>query len=217
MRSKEEAHDYRYFPEPDLAPLRLEVAWIDAMRQTLPELPDQRRVRLVSQYGLPEYDAGVLTQSMALADYFEAAARAAGNPKAASNWIMGEVLRTSRERHVAIEDFGVSPEALAGLIQLVDAGAISSTIAKSVFERMLDTGAGAAEIVRAEGLAQVDDDEALAGVVRSVLEANPGPVSQYRAGRTATFGFLVGQVMKAAGGRANPRRVNEILKRALEP
>ena len=216
MRSKEEAHDYRYFPEPDLPPLVLDEARVAAVRTTMPELPDARKQRFVAAYALPEYDAGVLTQSPALADYFEQTASAAGNAKGASNWIMGEVSRVLNERRMAIGDFPVTPDALAGLIRLVDKGAISSAIAKDVFGRMLDSGGSALEIVDAEGLAQIGDESAIVAAIRDVLGKHPDTVAQYRGGKQQTFGFLVGQVMKATGGKANPRLANQLLKRELD-
>jgi aspartyl-tRNA(Asn)/glutamyl-tRNA(Gln) amidotransferase subunit B len=215
MRSKEEAHDYRYFPEPDLPPLVVDEARIAAVRETMPELPDARRQRFVAAYGLPEYDAGVLTQSSALANYFEQAASASGSPKAVSNWVMGELLRTLKERGVAIEEAPLAPGALAGLIALVEKGTISSTIAKDVFAKMYDSGRSADEIVRADGLAQNSDEGALLAIVRDVIGKNGDAAAQYRAGKSQTFGYLVGQVMKASGGKANPKLANELLKREL--
>jgi aspartyl-tRNA(Asn)/glutamyl-tRNA(Gln) amidotransferase subunit B len=216
MRSKEEAHDYRYFPEPDLPPLQLDPGWIEQIRASLPELPDARRKRFVEQYGLPEYDAGVLTQAGDVADYFEAAAAAAGNPKAASNWVMGELMRKANETGVALTALPMAPAALAGLIRLVDAGTITSPVAKEVFETMIATGRPADAIVAAEGLARIDDESAIASAVRQVIEANADAVAQYRAGKQQTFGFLVGQVMKATRGKANPARVNELMRRLLD-
>jgi aspartyl-tRNA(Asn)/glutamyl-tRNA(Gln) amidotransferase subunit B len=215
MRSKEEAHDYRYFPEPDLPPLVVDEARIAAVRETMPELPDARRQRFVAAYGLPEYDAGVLTQSSALANYFEQAASASGSPKAVSNWVMGELLRTLKERGVAIEEVPLAPGALAGLIALVEKGTISSTIAKDVFAKMYDSGRSADDIVRADGLAQNSDEGALLAIVRDVIGKNSDAAAQYRAGKSQTFGYLVGQVMKASGGKANPKLANELLKREL--
>jgi aspartyl-tRNA(Asn)/glutamyl-tRNA(Gln) amidotransferase subunit B len=215
MRSKEEAHDYRYFPEPDLPPLLVDTARIDAVRGTMPELPGARRQRFVAAYGIPDYDAGVLTQSGALADYFEAVAAAARNPKAASNWIMGELLRTMNERGLAITEVPLTPAGLAGLITLVESGTISSSIAKDVFARMFDSGRSAADIVATEGLAQNNDEGALLEIVREVLATNADAVEQYRAGKTATFGFLVGQAMKASRGKGNPKVMNELLKREI--
>jgi aspartyl-tRNA(Asn)/glutamyl-tRNA(Gln) amidotransferase subunit B len=216
MRSKEEAHDYRYFPEPDLPPLVVDAARIDRVRATMPELPDARRRRFAAQYSIPDYDAGVLTQSAALADYFEAAAAAAGNPKAVSNWMMGELLRTMNERGQDVAEVTLAPAALAGLVALIDTGTISSSIAKDVFAKMYDSGRSAGEIVAAEGLAQIGDEDAVVRLVREVLDRNADAVAQYRAGKTQTFGFLVGQVMKASGGKANPKLANQLLKRELE-
>jgi aspartyl-tRNA(Asn)/glutamyl-tRNA(Gln) amidotransferase subunit B len=216
MRSKEEAHDYRYFPEPDLPPLHLTAGWIEDIRRTLPELPEARRRRFVSDYALPEYDAGVLTQSGAVADYFEAAAAASGNAKAASNWVMGDLLRKANETGAAVSDLPITPDALAGLIKLVDAGTITSPIAKEVFETMCASGRAAADIVAAEGLARIDDDAAIEAEVRTVVAANPGPVAQYRGGKTQILGFLVGQVMKATRGKASPTTVNTIMRRILD-
>jgi aspartyl-tRNA(Asn)/glutamyl-tRNA(Gln) amidotransferase subunit B len=215
MRSKEEAHDYRYFPEPDLPPLEISSEWIGEIRRTLPELPDARKRRFVAQYGLPEYDAALLTQSPALATYFEATAAAAGNPKSASNWIMGELTRKMNELAIDISQVTLRPEALAGLIRLVDSGRISGPIAKDVFEKMYVSGREAGEIVQTEGLARIDDEAALERAVRDVLAAHPDAVAQYRAGKQQTFGFLVGQVMKATRGKANPGIVNQLVRRAL--
>ena len=216
MRSKEEAHDYRYFPEPDLPPLVVAAERVEAVRATMPELPEARRRRFVTSYGLPDYDAGVLTQSAGLADYFEQVAAAAGNAKAASNWVMGEVLRTLKDREKTIDDVPLAPQALAGLIGLVDKGPISSSTAKDVFAQMYDSGRSAEDVVAADGLVQIGDESELLAIVRQVLEAHEGAVAQYRAGKTATFGFLVGQVMKASGGKGNPKLINGLLRRELD-
>jgi aspartyl-tRNA(Asn)/glutamyl-tRNA(Gln) amidotransferase subunit B len=216
MRSKEEAHDYRYFPEPDLPPLRIPVTEVARIQRELPELPEARKRRLVTQYGIPEYDASVLTQSAALAAYFEATAGAAGNAKAASNWIMGELARKMNATGHAIDAVPVPPERLAELIKLLDAGTINGPTAKDVFEKMYDSNRSAADIVQQEGLAQISDDDAVLGMIREVLAANADAVASYRGGKTTTFGFLVGQVMKAAKGKANPKAVNELLRRELE-
>lgn len=215
MRSKEEAHDYRYFPEPDLPPLIIDQPRRAAIAATLTELPEARRQRFIAEYALPEYDAALLTQTRGLAEYFEATARASRNPKAASNWIMGEVLRTMKERDLAIERVPLTPEALAGLIAIVDRGTISSTVAKEVFAKMYDTGRSADEIVASEGLAQVGDEDALLGIVRDAIAQNPDAIDQFRKGRNNAFGFLVGFVMKASKGKANPKVVNDLLKREL--
>jgi aspartyl-tRNA(Asn)/glutamyl-tRNA(Gln) amidotransferase subunit B len=216
MRSKEEADDYRYFPEPDLPPLTIDPAWIAQIRGRLPELPEARRRRLVEQYRIPEYDAGVLTQSVALADYFERVAAASGNAKAASNWVMGELTRKMKETRSQVTDVPLPAEALAGLIALVDAGTITGPIAKDVFEKMYGTGRRAEEIVEAEGLARIDDASAIDGVVRDVLAGHAATVAEYRAGKTKTFGFLVGQVMKATAGKADPATVNKSVRKYLE-
>jgi aspartyl-tRNA(Asn)/glutamyl-tRNA(Gln) amidotransferase subunit B len=215
MRSKEEAHDYRYFPEPDLPPVVVAESTVTAVRAAMPELPDARRRRFVASLGLPDYDAAQLTQSRMLAEFFERTVAAGAQPKAASNWMMGELARALKERGRDISDSPVTPEQLAGLLALVEGGTISGAIAKDVFEKMLGTRRTAAEIVAAEGLSQIDDEQQIAALVAQVIAANADAVAQYRAGRVATFGFLVGQVMKAAGGKANPKRVNELLRRAL--
>jgi aspartyl-tRNA(Asn)/glutamyl-tRNA(Gln) amidotransferase subunit B len=215
MRSKEEAHDYRYFPEPDLPPLVVDEARIDAVRGTMPELPEARRRRFVAAYGIPEYDAGVLTQSPALADYFESTVAAAANAKSASNWIMGELSRVMNERGLEAAQAPVAPRELAGLIALIDKGTISSAIAKDVFAKMIDSGRTADEIVSAEGLAQIGDESAIVAAIRDVLARHADAASQYRAGKQQTFGFLVGQVMKATKGKANPKLANELLRREL--
>ena len=215
MRTKEEADDYRYFPEPDLPPLVLDAAWIEKIRGTLPELPAARRARFVSDYKLPEYDAGVLTQSMALADYFEKVAAASGNAKAASNWVMGELTRKLNETKDPIESVPLPPDALAQFISLIDKGTITGPVAKDVFEKMYGSGRRAADIVAAEGLARIDDQAAIDAIVAGVLEGHAATVAEYRAGKTKTFGFLVGQVMKATAGKADPARVNESIRRVL--
>jgi aspartyl-tRNA(Asn)/glutamyl-tRNA(Gln) amidotransferase subunit B len=215
MRTKEEANDYRYFPEPDLPPLVLEPAWIARLGDTQAELPDARRRRFVTQYGLPEYDAALLTQSPALAAYFEATAAEAGNAKAASNWIMGELTRRLNDRGEGIEAAGVTPSALAGLIRLVDSGTISGPVARTVFDRMYGSGRAAADIVAGEGLARIDDEAEVARIVGDVLATNEKAVAQFRAGKARTFGFLVGQVVKATGGKANPEIVNRLVQDAL--
>jgi aspartyl-tRNA(Asn)/glutamyl-tRNA(Gln) amidotransferase subunit B len=215
MRSKEEAHDYRYFPEPDLPPLVVDEARIARVRAAMPELPEARRRRFVAQYAIPEYDAGVLTQSAGTADYFEAVAAASGNAKAASNWVMGELLRTMKERGLDIAGQPLEAERLAALIKLVDRGTISSSIAKGVFGRMFESGRSADEIVASEGLAQIGDESALLAIIRDVITANTDAVAQYRAGKMQTFGFLVGQVMKGSKGKANPKLANELLKQEL--
>ena len=216
MRSKEEAHDYRYFPEPDLPPLVVTPARLARVAAEMPELPDDRRARFVGEHKLPAYDASVLTETRGMADYFEAVAAASGNAKAASNWVMGEVLRLLKAHDAAIASVGVTAEALGGLIRLVDAGAISTTVAKGVFEQMYGTGRQAADIVAEQGLAQVSDDGALARLVAQVLDAQAEAVAQYRGGKKATFGFLVGEAMKASGGKADPKRLSQLMRASLD-
>jgi aspartyl-tRNA(Asn)/glutamyl-tRNA(Gln) amidotransferase subunit B len=216
MRSKEEAHDYRYFPEPDLPPLTLSEAWAAELAAALPELPEARRARFVAAYGLSEADAAQLTQSRELADYFEETARHSGNAKAAANWIIGEVTRKLKSLGAGIDRFAVGPDRLGRLIALVGQGAISGSVAKDVFEKMYDSQRSPDAIVADEGLSQIDDVTLLADAVRAAVAANPDAIAQYRNGKTNAFGFLVGQVMKATGGKANPRRVNELLREALE-
>jgi aspartyl-tRNA(Asn)/glutamyl-tRNA(Gln) amidotransferase subunit B len=218
MRSKEEAHDYRYFPEPDLPPLQLEQAWIDAMARSLPELPDARKARLVSSYGLGDYDADLLVRLLAGgADYFEAMVAAGAPAKAASNWLQGEVRRRLKdEGHEHLSAMPITPAALAELIVLADEGRISSSVAKQVFEAMWTSGRTAGDIVQQGGLAQVGDESALQDLVAGVVGSHPDAVKQYRAGRTNALGFLVGQVMRASHGKANPETVNALLKRMIE-
>jgi aspartyl-tRNA(Asn)/glutamyl-tRNA(Gln) amidotransferase subunit B len=215
MRSKEEAHDYRYFPEPDLPPIVVDEVRIARIRAETPELPEARRRRFVEQYGLPPYDAGQLTASRGLADYFEQTVAAGAPAKAASNWIMGDLARVLNERRLDIESCPIEPAQLAELLALVNTGALSGNIAKTVFDAMAATGRSPAEIVKAEGLALIDDDSQLTALIGEVLAKNAGALAQLRAGKSATFGFLVGQVMRAAAGKANPKRVNELLQKAL--
>jgi len=216
MRSKEDAHDYRYFPEPDLLPLAVGAEWLEEVRRSLPELPAERRRRFVAEYALPEYDAGVLTQERELADYFEAAARESGQPKLASNWIMTELLRKLKQDARPLAQAPVGPPELAGLVKLVSAGSISGKTAKDVFERMWASGEPAGAIVEREGLAQLDDEGALQAAVAEVVAASPEQVASYRGGKTAALGWFVGQVMGRTGGRANPQRVAALLKKALD-
>jgi len=216
MRSKEEAHDYRYFPEPDLPILRVSRPWMERLRAGLPELPEAKRKRFVEQYGIPFYDAGVLTASRSLADYFEAAAAASGNAKAASNWIMSESLRKVKETGTAVDATRVSAEALGGMIRLIDDGTISGKIGKDLFEKMYSTGESPRELIEKEGLIQITDRAAIEKVSRQVLEENPTQVDQYRKGKDKVLGWLVGQVMKATGGKASPSLVGEVLKELLK-
>jgi len=217
MRSKEEAHDYRYFPEPDLVPLVLDKAWLASVRGSLSELPEAKRRRLVEAYGLPEYDAQVLTENAALAAYFEAVVKAGGSPKAASNWVMGELLAALKRLEKGIGESPISAEDLAKMLGMIDAQVISGKIAKTVFEEMASGGGDPAKIVERLGLVQVTDHSAIEGFVKAAMEANPAVVAEYRAGKEAVLGFLVGQVMKLSKGKANPAQVNEALKKMLTP
>ena len=217
MRSKEEAHDYRYFPDPDLPPLVLDPEWVAGVRADMPELPEARKRRFMAEHGLPERDAGPLADDHELAAFFEETAAEAGNPRSAAHWIMGTLAHRMKTLGVGISDVTVAPAALGALIRLVDAGTISNSVARDVFERMADTGRSPEAIVEAEGLSQIGDAGALEVLVEQTLAEHPDAVSKYRAGKTGTIGFLVGQVMRATRGQANPRLVNELLRAALEP
>ncbi len=215
MRSKEDAHDYRYFPEPDLPPVDVPEAWIAEVAAALPELPEARKQRLVRQYGVSAGEAAQLADTGGLTAYFEAAAAAGGNAKAAANWVMGEVTRRLNAEGGTIDAVGVSPEALGRLIRMVDGGVVSGSAAKTVFERMYGTGREAEEIVEAEGLGQIGDEARLLEIVTRVIADNDDAVSRFRGGNAGSLGFLVGQVMRETRGRADPRLVNELLRRAL--
>ncbi len=216
MRGKEEAHDYRYFPDPDLLPLVIDEGWVEEIRSTLPELPDAKKARFIQDYGLPSYDAGVLTSSRALADYFEACVKLFPEPKTVSNWIMGSLLAILKAENRTIEESPVSPERLAELLRLIDSGVISGKIAKTVFDEVASSGKAPETIIREKGLVQITDAKAITEVVKRVLTEHPKEVSAYKGGKTKVFGFFVGQVMKATGGNANPKTVNEILKGMLQ-
>jgi aspartyl-tRNA(Asn)/glutamyl-tRNA(Gln) amidotransferase subunit B len=219
MRSKESAHDYRYFPDPDLLPLAIDDRWIEEVRATLPELPMERKARFQNEYALSDYDAELLTGRKDIADYFEAALKTHGNGKTLGNWIVGDLFRVLKERkldeQLYIGQWPIAPEHLAELVQLIDQGKISGKIAKSVFEKMLDSGKAPQQIVREEGLEQVSDSGAIEAAVDQVLSANPKQVAQFKAGNEKVFGFFVGQVMKATQGKANPQKVNELLRQKL--
>jgi aspartyl-tRNA(Asn)/glutamyl-tRNA(Gln) amidotransferase subunit B len=215
MRSKEEAHDYRYFPEPDLPPLTISETRIAAARAGLPELPEARRLRLIEEYGLSFDDAAQLTDSRPTADFFEAAAWASGNAKAASNWLLNDLARELKNSGGDIGQSPVSPESLGEMIRLIDSGAISGKMGKDVLVEMYKTGRGAADVVREMGGGQVSDEIEIRALVDQAVAANPKQLESYRAGKVALFGFFVGQVMKLSGGRANPQLVNDLLKQAL--
>lgn len=211
MRSKEEAHDYRYFPEPDLVPLAISPQWIEDVHRHLPELPYERKERLAKQYGLPPYDAGVLTSSKALAEYYEDCVKLYNNPKALSNWIMGDILRELKAVEHEIDECPISSCNLAEMVRLIDEGVISGKIAKTVFEEMWKSKKAPQAIVKEKGLVQITDETALEKAVEEALKQNPSVVEDYRGGKEKALGFLVGAVMKATKGKANPALVNKIL------
>ncbi|HHV95740.1 MAG TPA: Asp-tRNA(Asn)/Glu-tRNA(Gln) amidotransferase subunit GatB [Clostridiaceae bacterium] len=211
MRDKEQAEDYRYFPEPDLPPIIIDSEWIERIRSSLPELPDARKERYVREFSLPEYDANILTSSKVLSDFFEKAVQHSNNAKAVSNWIMGDLLRILKEREMEAEEIPFPAEHLASLISLIDKGIISGSIAKKVFVKMFDTGKDPETIVKEEGLQVVADENAIRKIVLEVMENNPGSVADYKGGKTKALGFLVGQVMKATKGKADPKLVNKLL------
>lgn len=214
LRSKEDAHDYRYFPCPDLLPLKLTDALIERIRKTLPELPDQKKHRFMDQYGLTTYDAGVLIAEASRAEFFETAAKG-GDAKMAANWVLNELLGRLNKDGIALEASPVSAEKLAGLLSLIADNTISGKIAKDVFAEMFTTGGDAAAIVEAKGLKQVTDTGAIEKIVDEVIAENPDNVAAFKGGRDKLFGFFVGQVMKKSGGKANPDIVNELLKKKL--
>jgi aspartyl-tRNA(Asn)/glutamyl-tRNA(Gln) amidotransferase subunit B len=215
MRSKEEAHDYRYFPDPDLVPLKLDKEWIERFRSSLPELPTVRAGRFVSDYGLPEYDAGVLTASKGIADYFEACVALFNQPKTVSNWVMGELTRELNNSGTEVSASPVSPDRLVSLLQMVEKGTISLKVAREIFPELYSSRKSPEQIVQEKGLTQVSDEGALETVIADVLTKNPSQVAQFKEGKQQVLGFLVGQVMKASGGKANPGKVNELLKKKL--
>ena len=215
MRSKEEAHDYRYFPEPDLLPLIVSDEWREQIRRSMGELPAAKRARFAEQYGLSAYDARVLTLTQEMARYFEAAAEASSNPKAAANWVQGDLSGALNAAGKSIEDSPVSASSLGELVRLIGDGTLSGKLAKEVFAKMFESGRSAAEVVEAEGLKQISDEGALQKIIDEVLAANPKQVETYRGGKTGVLGFFVGQVMKATRGQADPKLVNELLRRAL--
>jgi aspartyl-tRNA(Asn)/glutamyl-tRNA(Gln) amidotransferase subunit B len=215
MRTKEDAHDYRYFPEPDLPPVEVSEAWIDELQKELPELPEARRRRFMDEYELSVDDAGTLTAERALADYYEMAAKAANNPRAAANWILSELLRELKNADADIAHSKITAGNLGALIRLIDNKTISGKIAKDVFAEMIVSGDEPEAIVKKKGLVQITDTSAIEKVVDEVIAANPKEVESYKAGKVALMGFFVGQVMKASGGKANPQMVNEIIKNKL--
>jgi aspartyl-tRNA(Asn)/glutamyl-tRNA(Gln) amidotransferase subunit B len=215
MRSKEKAHDYRYFPEPDLLPVHVSAAWREEIHRSIPELPEAKRNRFVTSFGITPYDAEVLATTPARADYFEAMIKAGAGGKNAANWMQTELLRRLNDSGKEIEDSPVAPTALAELLRLVESGQISGSIGKKVFASMFDSGRGAAEIVAAEGLAQISDTGAIEAAAREVIAKNPDNVAKFRSGNEGVFKFFVGQVMKATKGQANPQSVNDVVRKLL--
>jgi len=215
MRSKEEAHDYRYFPEPDLVPIMVGEKWLDEIKASLPELPDGKRERFVKSYGLSEYDADLLTTEKPVAEWFEESVKAGGQPKAVANWMMGDLMRLLNEEHREFSGCPLKPSQLADMLELIDKGTISGKIAKTVFEEMYRTGKKAEEIVRDKGLVQISDESAIEKIVDEVIAKHPKEVERLRAGEEKLLGFFVGQAMKAMKGKANPQVLNELLRKKL--
>lgn len=211
MRVKEGSDDYRYFPEPDIVKLKIDQAWIDRIKAEIPELPDARRERYINELGLPEYDAMVLTQTKAISDFFESTLEHGADAKLASNWLMGEVSAYLNAQNKSIEDVPMTPEGLAKLVQLIEKGTISSKIAKKVFKELIEKGSDPEEFVKAKGLVQISDEGALRDLMGPILEANKQSMIDYKNGKDRALGFLVGQIMKASKGKANPKIVNKII------
>ncbi len=215
MRSKEQAHDYRYFPDPDLVALHIDDAWKARVRESIPELPDARKKRYVSEYGLPSYDAEVITSSIKLADFFEESLNFTKDAKAVSNWIMGDLLGYLNANNLELQDVKVTGQGLGEMIGLMEKGTISSKIAKTVFKAMLETGKAPQTIVEEQGLVQISDEGAILAVVEQIVAGNPQSVADYKAGKEKAVGFLVGQVMKETKGKANPGLVNKLIIEVL--
>jgi len=216
MRSKEEAHDYRYFPEPDLVPIILESSYIESIRESLPELPDERYHRFISQYGLPEYDASILTSSRHLADYFEECVTVYDNPKTVSNWLMGDLLRALNEKGLEPSDIPFPPAYLVELLRYIDDGTISISIAKKIFDEMFAKGIAPGTIIKEQGLVQISDESELLKIVKEVIAGNPSSVEDYKAGKKKALGYLVGQAMKLTKGKANPQLLNKLFEQELD-
>jgi aspartyl-tRNA(Asn)/glutamyl-tRNA(Gln) amidotransferase subunit B len=216
MRGKEEAHDYRYFPDPDLVPLRIEEKWIDEIQKSLPELPDEKKERFVRQYQIPEYDAKILISTKTMADYYEECVRLFPDPKTVSNWMMGDLLRELKRDEREIDQCPVTPQHLAEMLSMIKEGTISGKIAKDVFEEMYRTGERAEKIVKDKGWVQILDEAEIEKAIERMMQANPKQVEDYQKGKEKLFGFFVGEVMKQTKGKANPKLVNEMLKKKLK-
>lgn len=215
MRTKEDAHDYRYFPEPDLLPIHLSEEYIENLKNTLPELPESRKARYINEIGLPEYDAGIITSSKYLSDFFEGATKECGNAKAVSNWIMGDIIRVVKEKYLEYSELPITPLNLAKLIKLVDAGTISSSVARKVFDEVVENGKEPDVIVKEKGLVQISDEGAIKEVVNKIIAANPQSIVDYKAGKDRALGFLVGQCMKEMKGKGNPQILNKLILEEL--
>jgi aspartyl-tRNA(Asn)/glutamyl-tRNA(Gln) amidotransferase subunit B len=216
MRIKEGSDDYRYFPEPDLTDLYIDEEWKARMKAEIPELPDARKTRYMDDWGLPEYDAKVLTVTREVADFFEATVAAGADPKQASNWIMGDVSAYLNAEQKELHDVALTPENLAGMIGLIENGTISSKIAKVVFKELIEKGGNAEQIVKDKGLVQISDEGTLLKVIAKILDANPQSIEDFKAGKSKAVGFLVGQIMKATKGQANPQMVNQLLMAEIQ-
>lgn len=215
MRGKEEAHDYRYFPEPDLPPMEIDSGWLTEIKENMPELPQVKRLRFKEEYSLSNDEISVLTQDKSLADFFEECAKLYFNPKIVSNWVKGEVLANLSAHNQQVENSKLTPAGLASLLKLIDEGKISVRLAKEVLTEIFATGKSPEKIVEEKGMVQISGEEELTGIIEEVLIANPQPVAEYKAGKTKALGFLVGQVMKATKGKANPAMVNQLLRKKL--
>jgi aspartyl-tRNA(Asn)/glutamyl-tRNA(Gln) amidotransferase subunit B len=216
MRGKEEAHDYRYFPDPDLVPLRIDESWVEEIRKHLPELPEEKKDRFLKEYKIPEYDAEILTSTKALANYFEECVRLFSEAKTVSNWMMGDLLRELKRDEREIDQCPVTPQHLAEMLSMVKEGTISGKIAKDVFEEMYRSGERPAKIVRDKGWTQIVDTGEIERAIQRAIQANPKLVEDYRKGKEKLFGFFVGEVMKETKGKANPKLLNELLKEKLK-
>ena len=216
MRSKEEAHDYRYFPEPDLVPIVIDDAWIEEIRKTIPELPNAKRVRYIEEYQLPEYDAALITSSITLAKFFEECVTQGANPKTVSNWFMGDLMRLLKDKNMEPEEIPFSAQHMAKLLSLIEKGTISGSIAKKVLETMFTEDKDPEIIVKEKGLVQISDESELIEMAKKVLEENPQSVADFRSGKEKAIGFLVGQAMKVSKGKANPQVMNKIIKELLQ-
>ncbi|MDI3533754.1 MAG: aspartyl-tRNA(Asn)/glutamyl-tRNA(Gln) amidotransferase subunit [Thermosediminibacterales bacterium] len=216
MRSKEEAHDYRYFPEPDLPPVVISKEYVERIKSTLPEMPQERKERYMKDYNLPEYDAGVLTDSKAIADFFEACVEKYHDPKTVSNWVMGELLAALKTKDAEIDDIPLTPSHLVEMLELMDKGTISGKIAKTVFKEMIETGKRPEQVVKEKGLVQITDEGKISEIIEKVIKENPKSVEDFKNGKEKAIGFLVGQVMRATKGKANPQIVNKLLREKLQ-